>query len=605
MTQTAFTDFQHPDTVNGAPPLEWLPEGPAKNVQRVAEPMRIESDLLELEPSSAVAPPAFPVVAPSVPQTSLMPRDASQELANLRDLSDTEMISLALANSPVLRPLGIRVLDQPGGAATIYDRAITATDPFYGPQAALAQFDSQLAASLDSQNNDRVFNNTTLGGNVQELTQDFGNLNLGLQKRMLGGGTVGLNSVTTYDNNNRQGNIFPSYWERQLEASIRQPLARGAGRQYNEIAGPNATPGFNFSNGIVIARLNTQISDTEFEVALRKFVSGLYSTYWELASQYENYESINRAADVAYKTWQMTLAKREARLEGGEANREAESRAKFYRYRRELQLALGGPSGLYVTERRLRQQMGVPLVDGCVYRPSVSPFVAPVLFDFDTLIAEAMGQRAELRGQSIRVQQQQLRLVASKNFLLPQVDAIGRYRMRGFGDDLYGDGQRFSSANQDLFSLDHQEWQFGLEMGLTAGRRQAHAAVQNASLQLHRERAILLEQQREIRHEVSDAYAAVLSAYTAFETSNSQVQAARERLDSSQALYEGDKLQIEFLLDAQAELLQAEQSRIADQIQYSNALVQIGNATGTLLREAGVGFSDACNGNKLFLTGAL
>jgi outer membrane protein TolC len=605
--QTNFSGVSQSATaadLNGSTLLEPLPEAPASNLKQFTESINSDAETFQQSIDFNASTPitqtsnSTKTVNPfhslswgstvSASHASLDPRDASQSLENLRDLSDTEMISLALANSPILRPLGVRVIDQPGAATTVYDRCITATDPFYGPQAALAQFDSQLLASLDNQNNDRVFNNTTLGGNIQELTQDFANLNLGVQKRTLSGATVGLNSITAYDNNNRQGNIFPSYWERQLEASIRQPLARGAGRQYNEIAGPNATPGFNFSNGIVIARLNTQISDAEFQVALRKFVSDLYVVYWELSSQYDNYESINRAADVAYKTWQTTLAKREASLEGGEANREAESRARFYRYRRELQLALGGPNGLYVTERRLRQLMGVPIVDGSIYRPSVAPSVAPVRFDFDTLVAEAMTKRVELQRQSIRVQQQQFRLVASKNFLLPQVDAIGRYRMRGFGDDLYGDGQRFTSANQDLFSLDHQEWQFGVEMGMTVGRRQAQAAVQNATLQLHRERAILLEQQREIRHEVSDAYAAVLSAFTAFETSQAQVDAARERFESSQALFEGDKLQIEFLLDAQAELRQAEQFRIADQAQYANSLVQVGNATGTLLREAGV-----------------
>ncbi len=588
VVQTAFAEARSQSQLGDLGSLEQLPEPEADAADRSLQPLQSDREMLEA-PTGQLDEAALPAFV--IPRS---PRDASQQLAGFRDLSDTEMISIALANSPVIAPLGIRILDQPSAATTVFDRSISATDPFYGPQAALAQYDSQLAASLDSQNNDRVFNNATLGGNVQQLTQDYGNLNLGWQKRMLSGGTVGLNSITTYDSNNRQANSFPSYWDRQLEASIRQPLARGAGRHYNLIAGPSAQPGFNFSNGILIARLNNQISDADFEIALRRFVHDLYSTYWELASKYENYDSINAAADLAYKTWQTTLAKRDASLEGGEANREAEARAKFYRYRRELQLALGGPSGLYVTERQLRVQMGLPLVADDVFRPSEAAASAPIRFDFDALVSEGLTHRTELQRQSIRVQQQQLRLVAARNFLLPQVDAIGRYRMRGFGDDLYGSGPQFSSANQDLFSLDHQEFQFGVEMGVTVGRRQAHAAVQSATLLLHRERAVLQHQQREIEHEVSNAYAAVMSAYAAFESSSSQVEAARQRLAASQALFESDKLQIEFLLDAQADLLQAEQFRISDQSQYTMSLVQVTNSTGQLLHEAGINTTFAC-----------
>ncbi len=589
ISQTAFVDEMNT--------IQQLPDVPSGVERKQLQPLASESELIEdaMPLSPKRQSESGSVVLPTLQLSSLAPRDSSQAIDHLRDLSDQEMVSLAFANSPVMRPLGIRVIDQPGSVTTVFDRAITASDPFYGPQAALAQFDSQLSAGLDSQNNDRVFNNSTLGGNVQELTQDFGNLNLGWQKRMLGGGTVGIQGITTYDSNNRQANIFPSYWERQIEATIRQPLARGAGRQYNLIAGPNAQPGFNFSNGIVIARLNTRITDSDFEIAVRRFIRDLYATYWQLAEKFQNYESINAAADIAYRTWQQTLAKREANLEGGEANREAEARAKFYRYRHELQLALGGTNGLYVTERQLRQQMGLNIVDGELLHPSTPAAIAPVHYDFESLVADGFVHRTELRRQSLRVQQQELRLVAAKNFLLPQMDVISRYRLRGFGDDLFGDGTRFASANQDLFSLDHQEWQFGLEMGITAGRRQAHAAVQSAMLQLQRERAILNEQQREIQHEVSDAYAAVSSSFAALETSQAQMDAAEQRLAASEAMFESDKLQIEFLLDAQAELLQARQARIADQTSYTLALVQVADATGRLLHETGVSTLCACH----------
>ncbi len=532
---------------------------------------------------------------PSPSQELSPPHDATSQnrVSSLvtRSITESEMLQWALAQSPVLRPLGLRILEAPEAATTIFDRSITASDPFFGPQAALAAFDSSLFANATAQNNDRVFNNATLGGDVQELNQDFVNFNAGIQKRTYSGATWDLTSRKQYDGNNRAGNRFPNYWETQLEAGVRQPLLRGAGKQFNSIAGPNAQPGFNFSNGILIARLNDRISEAEFEVAMRRFVRDLYTVYWDLKQQYRSYESIIAARDLAYRTWQSALARREANLDGGEANKEAQSRAKYYRYCREAEIALGGgdsQSGLWATERRLRRMIGLPSEEGQLLRPADDAVAPEFHFDFDSVFSRALANRTELTKQSLKVQQQQLKLVASKNFLLPQMDLIGRYRLRGFGDDLTGDGDRFSSAYQDFFSLEHQEWEFGLEMGVTAGRRQAHAAVRNATLQLNKERSLLAEQQRTLHFEIKDAISEVHSAYVALTFSKLQFEAAQDRLRSSQVLFESDKIQIEFLLDAQEELLQVQRQYAADLTRYSLSLVSISAQSGTLLQDIGI-----------------
>jgi outer membrane protein TolC len=534
------------------------------------------------------------------------PHNATELPDNLLDLTESEMLSIAMGSSPVLRPLGVRILENPESVTTMVDPAIAASDPFFGPQAALAAFDSQLSASLSTQNNDRVFNNTILGGDVQELTQDFSTANAGLQKRTLSGATVNLGAVHQYDNNNRDGNRFRSYWETQYEASIRQPLLQGAGHDFNLIAGPNARPGFNFSNGLVIARLNVKVTEADFEIEVRDFVRDLYSAYWGLQQQYLNVQNIQVSKEVAYQTWQSVLAKRSAKMTGGEANKEAQARARYYSFVRQLQTALGGDggqAGLYASERNLRRLMGMPIVDQQLLHPIDEAPQVQFSFDFEDLASRAIGQRTELLRQSIRVQQEEQKLIAAKNFLLPQLDMIGRYRMRGFGDDLMGDGDRFASAYDDLLSMDHQEWEFGVEMGVAAGRRQAHAAVRNASLQVRRERTVFVEQQRTVRHQIADAHAEVASSYAALEASMAQVEAATERLEASQAQFKADKIQIEFLLDAQEELLRAQTQFNADTSRYAIALINIGTASGSLLDDVGIQILRSGCGNQLFHVG--
>ncbi|MGV3486573.1 MAG: TolC family protein [Planctomycetaceae bacterium] len=530
-------------------------------------------------------------VATETDGLSSEPRDASREPEGFEDISLQSVLQIAFTGSPVIRSLGGRLLDNPAAAATIYDVDITASDPFFGPQAALAEFDSVLAAGLNTANNDRVFNNVVVGGNAQELVQDLATANASVQRRTSNGALFDLRGLNGYDANNRAGNLFPNYWETQLEAGVRQPLLRGAGRQFNSIAGPNAQPGFNFSNGLVLAQMNTQIERADFEIAVQQFTRDVHDAYWGLHRAYRSYDNKRQTRDLAYDTWQTLKAKASQKLEGGQIDKESQARQKYHRYQRAVIASLGGGDGepgIYEAERRLRHLMGLPLSGSKLLRPSDAVPVAPVAYDWESLVASSMVERVELRRQGVKIRQQQMKLIASKNFLLPQLDLIGRYRVRGFGDDLVGDGPRFSSSYDDFFSFDHQELEFGVEWGATVGRRQARAAVRNASLQLQRERAVLAEQQRELTAKLSESVARTRSSYLVLQAGQEELEAAESRMRATWVLYEVDKTDLFMLLDARESLLEAGDRNVADQVQYTLSLVDVAHQAGRLLRDAGV-----------------
>ena len=98
---------------------------------------------------------------------------------------------------------------------------------------------------------------------------------------------------------------------------------------------------------------------------------------------------------------------------------------------------------------------------------------------------------------------------------------------------------------------------------------------------------------RSVENQVSDAIADVSTSFYTMQSSLAQAEAARERLESSEALYRADKLQIEFLLDAQEELARVELQHAADQSRYALSLVNIHNVTGQLLAESGIYISAA------------
>jgi len=528
----------------------------------------------------------------------MAPRTVDELPTNFLDTTLDDVIHWALQNSEVIRDVGGRVIVAPDAATTIHDVAIAVTDPNFGVEAALSAFDANLTSQFSYANNDRVFNNLTLGGGAQELRQDLTQIQTGLSKTAATGTQMNLRSTVFHDRNNRAGNLFGHLWESQWEAELRQPLLQGAGLAFNRIAGPNARPGMRFTNGVVIAQMNNDISKVDFEVAVRGFVSELEEAYWQLYQAYQEYGSRQATRDAAERTWKTVEAKFEQGLAGGEADKEAQARAQFYYYHDLSIEALNGSAstpGVYEAERRLRLLMGLPNNDGELIRPVSTVSDAPMVYDWHALSERAIRSRAEVRRQMWKIKQEEYRLVAATSFLLPRLDATALYRLRGFGDDLANsDRGRFSSAARDMAELDHQEWQFGLQLDVPIGRRRAYAGLRHAELRLARERSILREQELQVNHELANAIARAVQTHRSMVASRQRAIAAQDRLSATSASFEADKVPVDLMLDAQERLGAAEARYYQVVASHAIAEKNVRLAAGQLLHSNGVTLQGDC-----------
>ncbi|HUG69028.1 MAG TPA: TolC family protein [Pirellulaceae bacterium] len=519
------------------------------------------------------------------------------------DLTLDEAIQSALANSQVMRDLGALVLQSPDNMRTLYDPGIEETDPRFGVEAALSAFDASFESQIFFENNDRALNNVFFGGGTRVLQQDLHSYQAQLSKRAATGGEFTIRKIIGYDLSNSPGNDDPNKpWTVQVEGEFRQPLMQGAGVNFNRIAGPDGRPGA--MNGVLLARINTDISLADFEIAVRNLVNDVENAYWELYFAYRDLDSKIAARDRALETWRSINALFVTNRRGGEAEKEAQAREQYYRLEEEVQNALAGrptdnfrtitlrgSGGVQTNERRLRRLMGILASDGRLIRPAQEPALARVVFDWEELLVESLNRRAELRRQKWQVKRRELELAASRNFLLPRVDAVGRYRFRGLGEHLINSGpqdRRFQNAYQDLTTGDFQEWQFGLEVEMPVGYRQGNAGVRNAELQLSRERAILEEQEKQVVHELTDAVAEVDRAYEVSQTSYNRRVAAKQHLDALASVYqdadENEKTRLlDLLLDAQRRLADAETTYYRGLLEYSLAIKNVHLQKGSLL----------------------
>ena len=235
---------------------------------------------------------------------------AMQDPADLPsvDLSLQDAINLAVTSSPVLRTVGAspdaRVAVQ--GVATVYDPAITASSPLLGTEAALSAFDAQYAQQLFWSSTDRP-NNLAPNGITSEFTPAVSlaknaAFNAELSKTTATGGTYALRHIVNYSRNNQPFRAFTSAFDGWVEAEWRQPLAQGAGVTYNRIAGPGAVPGQ--YNGVLIARVNEDVSLVDFESSVIQLVADVEKSYWDLVTAYRRLDAAVRGRELARRTWE-------------------------------------------------------------------------------------------------------------------------------------------------------------------------------------------------------------------------------------------------------------------------------------------------------------
>jgi outer membrane protein TolC len=563
---------------------------------------------LQIEEPNVGAPYYEEVAGPGQPRSIREQGDLQY-----RDLSLAEAIRLALTHSQVMLDLGATVLRSPEAVRTSFDPAVQETDPNFGVEGALSAFDANFSTSLFCEGNDRRYNNQMLG-NGGFYTQDYDVFKAELSKRAATGSQFAIRKIIDYDRNNSLGNEFRSgAWDVWMEGEVKHPLLRGGGVEYNRIAGPKGQAGV--YNGVLIARVRADRSLADFQMGVRDLLSNVENAYWDLYFAYRDLDTKTRARDTALETWRRIQALFRTGRRGGEAEKEAQAREQFYRFEEEVQNALvgrplegtrtnngsspgtlRGTPGVYVNERRLRLLIGLPPHEDALLRPSDEPAVAAVVFDWPTIAGEGIARREELRRQRWEVKRRELELLASKNFLLPNLDLYGRYRWRGFGQSLLDpdrDGKpRFDNAYMDLTSGKFQEWQMGVEFSVPLGYREGHAAVRNAELTLMRSRAILREQERQVAHDLSTAVSELDRAHAVLQTQINRAIAARQQLDALQAAYDSDKAEFFVVLDAQRRLAEAESRYFQARVEYAIALRNVHFEKGSLLEYCDVVLSE-------------
>lgn len=516
------------------------------------------------------------------------------------DLTLQEAVQRAFANSEILRSLGGSVVQTPQGFVSNYDPALAESNPLGGVSAALSAFDAQVTSQLFWQVNDRPsnINPVFLSGFGQQFQraafqETAATMNYGISKTTGTGASFAARQNIGYSLPNTPNRQFTGAYTGFLEAEYRQPLLLGGGIESNLISGPN--PQIGQYNGVLIARINTDISLAAFEAGIISFVNDVETAYWELFFAYHNLEAQVAGRNSALLTWQRIKELQKAGARGGDAAAEAQARSQYYQFDVQVKEALTGATGLYTSEQNLRYLLGMPASDGMILKPISDPMEGEVVFEWNSALGDALTRRVEIRRQKWNIKRRELEMIAARLNKRPQLDFLGQYRYQGLGDSLIDSrdpDEPFNSLYQSIFGGDYQEWQAGLELSHPVGFRRAGAALANARWNLAREQALLKEQELRISHDLSNAARRVQLAFALMESNYNRQSSDADQVGALQARYEGGLDNINFLLQAQQQLAVSQTAYFRSLADYQLAMRDLHREKGSLLSYNQVGLSE-------------
>ncbi len=527
------------------------------------------------------------------------------------DISLAETIQLAIQNNTLIRSRADNrtpsvILSAGDRAPSVYDPAIQETGVLFGGrgiEAALAEFDAQLNTSMTWGRNETPQNNSFFGGGVgggSVFVNETGAFDTQLSKIFAYGGAISLGHQMNYSGNNSV-QLFPSAYTGNVSARYRHPLLAGSGTEFTRIAGP-ITQNFRglsgVNQGVVIARINQDISLAEFESGVITMLKDVEDLYWELSLRYHEYDTAVTARNSALQSWREAHRILEAGgKQGFKPSDEAQARDFYFQARAAAETSL---ANVYSAEVVLRRILGLPVNDGRILRPSDEPATALFRPSWEVCLTEALTQRVELRRQKWSIKSLQLQLGAAENLTRPRFDFVSGYQVNSLGDELFGkDGApgtpapQFHSAYAAMAQGNLTGWNLGFEFQMPLGLRAAHAQARNIELRLAKARDQLTAQEMEISHELAQDFQNLAVQHVTAETNFNRYRAAQQRVQLFKAEVEAGTKTFDVLLRALLSQAEAEVAYYRSLIEYNKAITALHYHKGTLLPHDQVWLSES------------
>jgi len=444
-----------------------------------------------------------------------------------------------------------------------------------------AGFDPQFTSSFSSS-----FSSSPPITELQASKGLFQSTTVGISQLLANGMVYNAGFTGTKSSSNNSFNLLNPALTAALNFSVTQPLLRGRGTFLQRAP-------------ILIARINRQMARDTFEMALTNTLQSVQNQYWNTVNARESLNVARNSLELAETFYKRDKRSLELgalppldifRSEADVANRKvAVTSAEYF---------------LKQQEDALRQLISADIDPGVRNLPldlTDTPATTEVsLPPPDAAVELSLRKRPELtrlhRQQTIQETTERVAL----NELKPNMSIGANYSSNGLGGDNFITGVLvpggFNDALRQAFGFGSPTYGFSLTLNLPLRNHSAAADVVDAEINLKRN----IYTQRSLEQQIAlDVRTALNSLEQSRLNIVGAIQArdlAKKTVEAEQRKYELGSGQVNFVLDAQQRLTDAENQLLQAMIGYRKAVISVQRATGTLLEDNHVVLQQALGG---------
>lgn len=387
---------------------------------------------------------------------------------------------------------------------------------------------------------------------------------------------TGMTVSTEYIVNRRKDEDFqfalinPSY-RNQWRMSLRQPLLRGFGLDYNR-------------SQIEITQNDRSRSEYEFQRLVRDQLVSVERAYWTLAGARRTLVIDARLIAEFQRIYDHLWARRDFDASPVEIT---QSKARLDERKAIVLRSIANVKDAEDQLKNLINDPNLDMAEQIEIIPTEFPTANRMIVDRLAELQAALDNRVEIREARLGIDTASIAVGAAKNQALPRFDVSFSYTYDGLGAS-QGD------AWENLGDFDFHTYTVGLEFEWPIGNRGPRAALRRARLQHAQSEAflrqtiegIILDVNLAIR-ELETTYELIGANLITVESQQSQVKAIEDRAERR------DPDQLNRELNARTGLATARSQLVDSLLRYNFAITELERAKGTLLQYNNISIVDS------------
>ncbi len=405
-------------------------------------------------------------------------------------------------------------------------------------------------------------------GYQDDFDEDTFVFSTGFRGSLISGATyqVDLALYRSYINEASPFSINPQVTN-NMGIQVKQPLLRGGWTSYNRAN--------TFS-----AVLGSRLEDCNYETNLSDTLFSTVEAYWNLVYAIENEKSTRKSLELAEDLLEINTRKMKegifTKMDVLEASVEVATR------REQL---ITADNEINNAEDSLKRLI-FPFESSEDWNVKVEPLTEAVVdavgaSDFDSLVGEALENRADFIALEIEKKTNELDLLRAANETLPMLDLTGNYRVNSIGTNMGNSFNEYEGRDYASFSV-------ALSLEVPIGNNTALGTEQQSLINLRRAARSVQEKKIAIAFEIREGLRDIALQLE-------KLNAARESKELSKERYEGElkRLQtgrsITYLVrEAERNYFQERQNENRALLDYQIALARLEKYKGTLLAQFGI-----------------